>query len=174
MRTNIQVLSSSKIVVSLKWKVPDKLRSALKFNIHRHRTNTNIQVIKRASITLTGRSPSVKEFYSQDVRAERGIWDNLSVFYTFFFFHQESLFSPVPKFYFKATNLERIKAKLLWVEMREMVWWESHPLSSLSSLRPFCGAQTPHLTIPWHSGNWESNEDFAQPKDTQLTKGTAG
>ena len=46
--------------------------------------------------------------------------------------------------------------------------------SSLSSLRHFCGAQRPHLTIPWHSGNWESNEDFAQPKDTQLTKGTAG
>ena len=43
MRINIQVLSSSKIVVSLKWKVPDKLRRALKFNVHRHKTNTNIQ-----------------------------------------------------------------------------------------------------------------------------------
>ena len=40
--------------------------------------------------------------------------------------------------------------------------------------KAFLWAQTPHLTIPWHSGNWESNEDFAQPKDTQLTKGTAG
>lgn len=91
--------------MSLKWKVPDKLRRALKFNIHRHKTNTNIQSNQGPQL-LSLACLLVKDFTHRMLELKA-----FEITYQFFILFPpnqgEPLFS-VPKSNFKALNLERI------------------------------------------------------------------
>lgn len=178
MRIKIQFLSSSKVVVSNRIWTDKRWVSWRIFSSHEAQNKHRVKSYQKDPNYVHWPFSLCVGVYSQDIKAGRSIWDGLlssPLFIFLFSFSRRTsffFFLILPKSNFKATNLEGIKAKFLWLKGGEMKGQESLPLSlPIAPWALLWGPliQSKNLIAPW--GRWGSDEGVAQSRDTQLTQG---